>query len=169
MKRERSPFANGRITRLAGLHDKIRRMNRREVPEADVLARAFGPLEVQVLEAIWRGPLPATVRDLHVSFPRFAYTTLMTTLDRLHKKGVLLRTKVGRAFAYEPRFARSEMELRLAARSIEDFLGAARGKGAMQPLLSCFVDAVSERDRQLLDDLERLLKAKRMRIVRGEP
>jgi hypothetical protein len=34
--------------------------------------------------------------------------------------------------------------------------------------LSCFVDAVSERDRLLLDDLERLLKAKRMRLDRGE-
>jgi predicted transcriptional regulator len=144
-------------------------MNRREAPEGEVLSRAFGPLEVQVLEAIWREPRPATVRDLHAAFPRCAYTTLMTTLDRLHKKGALLRTKVGRAFAYEPRCERSELELRLAARSIEDFLGAARNKGAMEPLLSCFVDAVSERDRLLLDDLERLLKAKRMRIVRTEP
>ena len=91
----------------------------------------------------------------------------MTTLDRLHKKGVLERTKVGRAYAYEPRFERPEMELRLAARSVERLLGAARGQGAIEPLLSCFVDAVSERDRLLLDDLERLLKAKRARLGRG--
>jgi predicted transcriptional regulator len=142
-------------------------MSPSEAPGTDVLARAFGPLEVQVLEAIWRERRPATVKDLHVSFPEFAYTTLMTTLDRLHKKGVLSRSKVSRAFVYEPRFARSELELRLAARSIEDFLGAARGTGAIEPLLSCFVDAVSERDRLLLDDLERLLKAKRMGIDRG--
>lgn len=140
-----------------------------EAHGTSVLARTFGPLEIQVLEAIWRERRPSTVRDLHVAFPGFAYTTLMTTLDRLHKKGVLLRTKVGRAFVYEPRFTRSEMELRLAARSIQDFLVTARGTGAMEPLLSCFVDAVSERDRLLLDDLERLLKAKRMRIDRGEP
>jgi predicted transcriptional regulator len=145
----------------------MRRMNR-ENPEADVLARSFGPLEVQVLEAIWRGRRPATVRDLHGSFAPLAYTTLMTTVDRLHKKGVLCRTKVGRAYTYEPRFERHEMGLRLAARSIEDFLGAASGRGAIEPLLSCFVDAVSERDRLLLNDLERLLNAKRMRIVRGE-
>ena len=111
---------------------------------------------------------PATVRDVHPSFPLCAYTTLMTTLDRLHKKGVLDRTKVGRAYAYEPRFARPEMERRLAARSIEDLLGAASGRRALEPLLSCFVDAVSERDRLLLDDLERLLKMKRARLGRGE-
>ena len=143
-------------------------MSHRDGPPPELLSQEFGPLEVRVLEAIWAEARPATVRDLHASFPRFAYTTLMTTLDRLHKKGVLSRTKVGRAYAYEPQWARSEMELRLAARSIEGFLGAARGRGALEPLLSCFVDAVSERDRQLLDDLERLLEAKRTRIVRGQ-
>ena len=142
-------------------------MPHREDPQSKVLSRTFGPLEVQVLEAIWRELRPATVRDLHASFPRLAYTTLMTTLDRLHTKGVLLRTKVGRAYAYEPRFERPEIELQLAARSVEELLGAARGRRALEPLLSCFVDAVSERDRLLLDDLERLLKEKRTRLVRG--
>ena len=134
---------------------------------ADVLAHAFGPLEVQVLEAIWREGGATTVKDLHKGFPQVAYTTLMTTVERLHKKGVLCRAKTGRAYVYEPRFARHELEMRLAARSVEGFLAAARGRGAIELLLSCFVDAVSERDRLLLNDLERLLKAKRTRL-RGE-
>ena len=146
----------------------MRGMNRKS-PGTEVLAQLFGPLEVEVIEAVWRERHPATVRDLHASFPGLAYTTLMTTLDRLHTKGVLLRTKAGRAFAYEARFARAEMEVRLAARSVEELLGAAQGRTAIVPLLSCFVDAVSERDRLLLDDLERLLKEKRTRLVRGEP
>ena len=136
-------------------------------PGTEILARSFGPLEVRVLEAVWRERRPATVRTLHASFPRLAYTTLMTTLDRLYSKGALLRTKVGRAYAYDPRLARSEMEQQLAARSVEELLGAAQGRRAIEPLLSCFVDAVSERDRLLLDDLERLLKEKRERLVRG--
>ena len=146
----------------------MRRMIPRDVSTEEGLPRTFGPLEIQVLEAIWCGPRPTTVKDLQSSFPRCAYTTLMTTLDRLHKKGVLGRAKVGRAFAYEPRFERPELEARLAARSVEELLGAARGRRALEPLLSCFVDAVSERDRLLLDDLERLLKAKRTRLVRGD-
>lgn len=143
------------------------RMHRREADPAEVLAQEFGPLEVRVLEAIWRDGRPTTVRDLHASFPQLAYTTLMTTLDRLHKKGVLDRTKTGRAFFYESRFDRAKTERRLAARSIEGLLGAASGRQALEPLLSCFVDAVSERDRLLLDDLERLLKQKRERLTRG--
>jgi len=143
-------------------------MPTRQSPDADVLAQAFGPLEVQVLKAVWRQRRPATVKSLQSSFPGVAYTTLMTTLDRLHKKSVLERAKVGRAFAYVPRFARPEMELRLAAKSIESLLGGARERTELAPLLSCFVDAVSERDRLLLDDLERLLKEKRARLVRGD-
>jgi predicted transcriptional regulator len=135
------------------------------VPE--LLSQSFGPLEVQVLDAMWRQTLPATVRDVQASFPKSAYTTLMTTLDRLHKKGVLARVKSGRAFVYEPKYARKELEIRLAARSVEELLGAARGRTALEPLLSCFVDAVSERDRLLLDDLERLLKAKRAALTKN--
>jgi predicted transcriptional regulator len=142
-------------------------MSHRDRRPPKILSQAFGPLEVEVLEAIWRADGAATVKDLHASFPGIAYTTLMTTLDRLHKKGALLRTKVGRAFAYEPRFDRHEIERRLAARSVEAFLGAAPERRSLEPLLSCFVDAVSERDRLLLDDLERLLRAKRARLAGG--
>ena len=39
-----------------------------------------------------------------------AYTTLMTTMDRLHRKGVLARTKHGRAFLYRPAVTRAEFE-----------------------------------------------------------
>lgn len=119
-----------------------------------------------MLEAVWAHGAPATVRALHTSFPDLAYTTLMTTLDRLHRKGVLERTKVGRAFAYRPRVARHEMELRLAAQSIEGIFGG-RERSALTPLLSCFVDVVGERDRRLLDDLEALLRAKRERLAKG--
>jgi len=145
----------------------MRRMTSRTFPTGNALSEAFGPLELQVLEAIWRNPRPATVRDLQASFPRLAYTTLMTTLDRLHRKHILRRAKVGRAFVYEPQFDRNELELRLATRSIEGLLGAAEGRRAIAPLLSCFVDAVGERDQQLLDDLEELVNAKRARLDRG--
>ncbi len=143
-------------------------MASRDESSGEVLSQAFGPLEVQVLEAIWREARSVTVRDVQTSLPRCAYTTLMTTLDRLHKKGVLERTKIGRAFSYVHRFDRREIERRLAARSIEELLGAASGRRALEPLLSCFVDAVGERDLLLLDDLERLLKAKRATLARGE-
>src|SRR5262249_60040133 len=55
-------------------------------------ASDLGPLEREVMELIWRRPKRAaevSVRDIHLAFnERLAYTTLMTTLDRLHKKGL---------------------------------------------------------------------------------
>src|SRR5271169_2241346 len=66
----------------------------------------LGPLEERVLEALWRRG-PATVRELmEGGYHDLAYTTVMTTLDRLFKKGVLTREAEGRAFRYTARFTR---------------------------------------------------------------
>mgnify|MGYP003580082979 CR=1 FL=1 len=68
----------------------------------------LGPLERRVLEALWRRPTAARVRDLQPAFPDIAYTTLMTTLDRLYRKGVLERIVERPAFSYRPRLSRAE-------------------------------------------------------------
>lgn len=101
------------------------------------------------------------MRDLEPDFPDTAYTTLMTTLDRLHKKGVLDRKKSGRAYRYAPRFSREGLESCLAADAFEALLGGKRSPASARPLLTSFVDAVSRRDALLLDELERLVREKR--------
>ncbi len=122
------------------------------------LAAFFGRLEVRVLEALWRRDDASSVRDLQADFPSTAYTTLMTTLDRLHRKGVLERVKAGRAFLYRTRYTRDELRLGLA----ENALGAILGPDvSTRPLLSFLVEAVSRRDEALLDELERLVRQKR--------
>jgi len=121
--------------------------------------RRLGPLEWRVLEALWQRPDPASVRDLQPEFTDIAYTTLMTTLDRLHRKGVLSRHKQGRAFFYQPQLTRSAFE---SARAADALRVAITADGAtIGPLLSCFVDAVGERDNALLDELEALVRARR--------
>jgi predicted transcriptional regulator len=122
------------------------------------LGAFFGRLEVRVLEALWRRGDAASVRDLQADFPATAYTTVMTTLDRLHRKGVLDRVKAGRAFLYRPRYTREELRLGLA----ENALGVLFGPGvSTRPLLSFLIEAVSRRDEALLDELERLVREKR--------
>ena len=64
------------------------------------LETAYGPLEVRVLDALWSKNAACCVRDIQPDFPGVAYTTLMTTLDRLFRKGALTRHKSGRAFYY---------------------------------------------------------------------
>jgi predicted transcriptional regulator len=121
------------------------------------LASVFGTLELRVLEALWTRGAEASVRDVLDAFPNAAYTTVMTTLERLHRKGVLERRKDGRAFLYWPVSSRDEMETGLVTRALGPLL---RG-GSAQPILSCLVDEVSRHDERLLDELERLVREKR--------
>ena len=128
------------------------------------LASHFGALELRVLDAVWRRQgKEVSVRDIHPDFPGSAYTTLMTTLDRLHRKGVLERRKVGRAFAYRAVSSRQELESGLVTRALQSVL-----KGASaQPILSFFVEEVSRQDDRLLDELERLVREKRRKQENG--
>jgi predicted transcriptional regulator len=88
-----------------------------------------------------------------------AYTTLMTTMDRLFRKGVLARDKVGRAFTYQPYLSKDQLQSRLATSVLVTLLPGDNSDA--RPLLSMFVDAVCERNGGLLDELERLIKARR--------
>jgi predicted transcriptional regulator len=74
------------------------------------------------------------------SFPQIAYTTLMTTLDRLHRKGVLDRAIDGRAFSYRPRVTRAEA------------------------LVSFLADEVGTLDADALDALEQLVRDRRREL-----
>ncbi len=132
----------------------------------DLAKISLGPLEREVMELLWR--LDAmSVRDLHSRLGnRLAYTTLMTTLDRLHRKSLLERHKSGRAFVYAARVSREELEHGIAADVIDELLS--RNAQSKAPLLSCFVDAVSACDRKLLDELDRMVRNKRRQLERSK-
>lgn len=122
-------------------------------------ATLLGPLERKVLDALWARDAAATVRDLQPAFPTVAYTTLMTTMDRLHRKGVLAREKAGRAFVYRPQQSRAAFDSHRATHAL--LAAVERGGGAPEPVLSCFVEALGSHDEQLLDRLEALVRARR--------
>jgi len=119
----------------------------------------LGELELALLERVWKSG-EASVRDIyHDHTPHLAYTTLMTTLDRLYKKGLLKRRLQGRAFYYSPAVSRSEFSEGVA-RQVVDFM-LEFGEHPPTGIFSCFVDAVTENDSRLLDELERVVKSKR--------
>lgn len=127
----------------------------------------LGELEREVMAAVWRDievSVHTVCRQLGDSK---AYTTVMTTLDRLYKKGLLTRRKDGRAYLYTARVTREEFEQGFAADVLEGLFNRAGGGAA--PLLSCIVDAVSESDRELLDELERLVAQKKRELKGEEP
>jgi predicted transcriptional regulator len=130
----------------------------------EIACFALGKLERQVMEETWR-LREVSVRDIHLAFEeRIAYTTLMTTLDRLFKKKLLERRKEGRAFVYVPVVSRDELDHGIKEDVIDGLLG--HGADGVEPVLACIVDTLSEHDRELLDELERLVQEKKRELSR---
>jgi predicted transcriptional regulator len=125
----------------------------------------LGNLESELMERVWhRGEL--SVRELHAEFAsRLAYTTVMTTMDRLYKKGMLHRRKVGKAFIYVAALTEREYQEQLTHHLFGMVLNDGKNSGT---ILSNFVDAVSDTDEKLLARLDQLVKAKRRNLRRSE-
>jgi predicted transcriptional regulator len=129
-------------------------------------AWALGRLELSVMESVWTWG-ESSVRDVVHRLERpLAYTTIMTTLDRLFKKGLLSRRKADRAFLYSAARTREEWQRGMASELLAGFLG---GQEASRDLLiSCLVDAVGQHDESLLKALEDKIREKRRESARQE-
>jgi len=80
--------------------------------------REFGELEMAIMEVMWAGNGPYVVREVRerLRYGRpVAYTTVMTVMNILHRKGVLHRDKLGRAWQYWPVEEREDHDARLMA------------------------------------------------------
>jgi predicted transcriptional regulator len=122
----------------------------------------LGPLEISVMETLWRRG-ESNVREVADSLERpLAYTTVMTTLDRLYKKGELERRKEQRAFYYAPRLSRQDWEQKRAGDLVADFLTSSEPSRDL--LVSCLVEAVGQQDEALLDELERRIRLRRKEL-----
>jgi predicted transcriptional regulator len=120
----------------------------------------LGPLEVTVMEVLWLHG-EANVHDVAGRLDRpLAYTTVMTTLDRLYKKGLLDRRKSERAFFYSPHLSRDEWEQQQA----RELLAGLRSES----LISCLVDVVEQQDEALLDELEKRIRMRRRELRRKQ-
>lgn len=121
----------------------------------------LGPLETQLLRALWQLG-DATVRELvEDAANQVAYTTVMTTLDRLHKKGLLDRVLDGRAFRYRPQQTEDEYNRKAFANDLEKLLSSARDTASP---LSFLVDTVTQHDAKLFEELERVVGRKRQEL-----
>lgn len=117
----------------------------------------LGPLETSAMEVLWkRGE--ADVRAVLAQLPQVrAYTTVMTTLDRLFKKGLLERRLRDRAFVYRPKMSREQWRRSFASSLVEKYLANPEGSPA---LLFSTLLALAPRDPQLLRRLEEEVRAR---------
>jgi predicted transcriptional regulator len=119
--------------------------------------QGFGELESVIMHMVWDHGGPVTVRDLfdELSHERsIAYTTVMSTMDNLHRKGWLQRVKEGKAYRYTATASREEYSARLMREAL------AVG-GDTETVLSHFVAQIGDPESDALRSVVRRLPARR--------
>ena len=115
-------------------------------------------LEYDILTKLWDLGV-GSVRELHEQLGQrdgLVYTTTAKVVDRLREKGLIERQPRGRAFIYRPRVAREDVESARARKAVSRLFGA-----APHAAVAALVDAVDAVDPKLLDELERIVIARR--------
>jgi predicted transcriptional regulator len=115
--------------------------------------RGFGDLEAVVMHRVWEQDGPVTVRDLFDELRQeraIAYTTVMSTMDNLHRKGWLARAKDGKAYRYTATASREEYSARLMQEALAD-------GGDTEAVLSHFVAQMAGQESDLLRAVVRRL------------
>lgn len=106
---------------------------------------ALGELERAVMAQLWSAEAPLTVRDVHDRLEReLAYTTVMTVLGRLAKKGLVRQERDGKAYRYAAASSRDQMAASLMLDALGD-VGADRTAA-----LVAFVDQVGPQEVEAL-------------------
>ena len=108
--------------------------------------RGFGELEAVVMDRVWEHGGPVTVRQLFDELRReraIAYTTVMSTMDNLHRKGWLARDKDGKAYRYTAVASRDEYSARLMREAMAE-------AGDTEAVLSHFVAAMDGEQSEVL-------------------
>lgn len=115
----------------------------------------LGHLEAAVMDRLWTWDRPVAVRDVLEDLQRerpLAYTTVMTVLDNLHRKRMVMREKSGRAYLYRPTRSREAYTAEL----MTGVLSQATDRGST---LMRFVEQMSAEEvaelRQFLDQGDR--------------
>jgi len=137
----------------------------RDYPAGSPTVSRLGEREREVLEALWAHG-SATVQQVadRLTAP-LAYTTVMTILDRLFKKRLVLREKQHRAFVYSAAVTASTLEHGRTTDLVRQFFS---GSVASQDvLLSCFVDAVQNYDGALLAHLEEKIRSAKEQALKS--
>jgi predicted transcriptional regulator len=108
--------------------------------------RGFGDLEAVIMHRVWEQDGPVTVRDLFDELRQeraIAYTTVMSTMDNLHRKGWLARAKDGKAYRYTATASREEYSARLMQEALAD-------GGDTEAVLSHFVAQMAGQESDVL-------------------
>ncbi len=124
-----------------------------------VLSVTLGSLEAQVMEVLWTRGECKVGEVLRTLDRDLAYTTVMTTLDRLFRKKLVDRRKSGRAYIYSPRVTCQEWQDKVARDVVAKLL--AGPQSSRQALIACLLEAVGTQDALLLREFQKEIRQRR--------
>ena len=110
--------------------------------------RGFGDLEAVIMDRLWSWDHAATVREMLDDLTaerRLAYTTVMTVMDNLYRKGWLKRELDGKAYRYQPVSSRQEYSAELMRQVLA-------GSGDEVATLLRFVDRMTDQEATAVRD-----------------
>jgi predicted transcriptional regulator len=129
-----------------------------------VLRLILGPLETEVMEVLWTHG-ESRVREVAQGLGRqIAYTTVMTTLDRLFKKKLVYRKMCDRAYLYSPRVTCQQRRETVVRAVVAKLL--AGPQTSRELLLDSLLEAVNQQEPRLLMEVEKKLRSNPLRCDR---
>lgn len=147
MSRSRRP-GKGRA-RAPRLQDTVRL-------SADGVAKVLGDLEARVMQAVWKLEAPSPARAVHREVIRrhpVALLTVVTVLNKLVAKGLLIRAKQDLLFHYSARLTEAELMAHASRRVVEGILSL-----GPEAVTASFVDVLAEQDPEQLAEMGRLIR-----------
>jgi predicted transcriptional regulator len=128
------------------------------------LGKVLGHLEEEIMDVLWtRGE--ATGKEVLVDIRRnreIAYTTVLTVVERLTKKGLVKKTKGAGGYVFAPVYTKTEFAQGASREVLEGVIELWRG-----PAVASFVDILARRDPGELDRLSKLIEEKKTELESG--
>jgi predicted transcriptional regulator len=132
--------------------------------QAEGLERVLGSIEAQVMEHVWAAAAPVSIRAVHTALqptrPR-SFNTVVSVMNHLVDKGLLLRERARRGHVFRPAVTRDEF-LRQVSRQVAT--GLIRDFGDLA--VAQFLDALREHDPEALARLASLIERERSEDAR---
>lgn len=140
-------------------------VSHRPAPSHKVLNLVLGPLEARVMEVLWDCGECSVRQVLTRLHQKSAYTTIMTTLVRLHSKKLANRKKSGRAYVYSARVSCQQWQETVARDVAAKLLAGPRS--SHEALIACLLEVVRLQEPELHRDIKAILGARRRELMTG--
>ncbi len=127
-------------------------------PFKEGLNHVLGTLEKDIMEVLWKRE-ESSVKDILDTFPadkNISYSAVITVTNRMTKKGLLKKRKVGKAYFYKPLYDREqfcEMVSKKVVEGVSEF--------SLKSAMVHFVDYMSQLDPEKIEYFSKLIESKR--------